>query len=77
MELREYVNRLACIRVKGSESKCFMIESGVRQGSIMSPWLFTVYMGAVIKEVKMGMGQIRVCFLDKNRVETACPCVCK
>ena len=27
-----YVNSLACVRVKGSESKCFRINSGVRQG---------------------------------------------
>ena len=30
--------------------------SGVRQGCIMSPWLFNVYMDAVMKE-KMGMGR--------------------
>ena len=32
-----YVKSLACIRVKGGESKCFRIDSGVRQGCIMSP----------------------------------------
>ena len=26
-----YVNSLACVRVKGSESECFMIDSGMRQ----------------------------------------------
>ena len=49
-----YVNSLVCIRVKGSEIKCFRIGSGVRQGGIMSTWLFNVYMDAVVKEVKMG-----------------------
>ena len=34
-----YVYRLACIIVKGGESECFRIESGVGQGCIMSPWL--------------------------------------
>ena len=38
----------------------FRIESGVRQGCIMSPWLFNVYM----KDVKMGMGRRGVSFLE-------------
>ena len=41
-----YVNSLACVRVKG-----------VRQGCIMSLWLFNVYIHIVMKEVKMGMGR--------------------
>ena len=28
-----------------------------RQWCIMSPWLFNVYMDAVMKEVRMGMGR--------------------
>ena len=43
-----YVNGLACVRVKGGESECFKIDSGVRQVCIMSPWLFNVYMDAVM-----------------------------
>ena len=50
-----YVNSLPFVRVKGGESECFRINSGVRQGCIMSPCLFSVYMDAVM-EVKMGMG---------------------
>ena len=34
----------------------FKIDSGVRQGCIMSPWLFNEYMDAVM-EVKMGIGR--------------------
>ena len=52
-----FVNILACVRVKGGESECFRISSGVRQRCIMSPWLFNVYMNAVMKEVQMGMGR--------------------
>ena len=52
-----YVNSLACVRVKGGESGRFRIDSGVRQGSIMSPRLFSIYMDGVMKEVKMGMGR--------------------
>ena len=49
-----YVNSSACVRVKGAESKQFRIYNGVRQGWIMSPCLFNVYMDGVMKEVKDG-----------------------
>ena len=52
-----YDNSLVCVRVKGGESEWFRIDSGVRQGCIMSPWLFTVYMDTVMEEVKIGMGE--------------------
>ena len=48
-----YINSLACVRVKRGERQCFRIISGVRQGYIMSPRLFNVYMEAVTK-VKRG-----------------------
>ena len=55
-----YVNRLTCFRVKRSESEFFRIERVVRQGCIMFPWIFNVYMNAVMKEGKMGKGKIRL-----------------
>ena len=57
MVSRVYINSLACLRVKRGESECFRIDSGVRQVCIMSPSLFNVYMDAVMKELKMGMGR--------------------
>ena len=54
-----HVNSLGCVRVKGGESECFRIDSGVRQGCIVYPW------DAVIK-VKMGMGRIGVRFLEER-----------
>ena len=50
-----YVDSLACVRVKGGENEWLRIDSKVRQGCIMSPWLFNEYMDAMIEEVKMGM----------------------
>ena len=38
----------------------------LRQGCVMSPWLFNVYMDAVMKEVKMGMRRKRVRFLEEK-----------
>ena len=56
MVSRVYTSQ-ACGRVKGGESECFRINSGVRYECIMSTWPFNVYMDAVMKEneVKMGM----------------------
>ena len=57
-----YVDSLACVRVKGGMSERLMIDSRVRQGCIMSLWLFNVYMDGVMKEVKMGMVRMGVRF---------------
>ena len=62
-----YVDSSASVRVKGSEREEFMTYSGVRQGGIMSPWLFNVYIDRVMKEVKMGMGRRGVSFLEDER----------
>ena len=36
----------------------------MRQGCIMTPWLFTLYMDGLIKEVKRGMGCRGVRFME-------------
>ena len=38
-----YADSSDCVRVKGDENERFRIGSGVREGCIMSPWLFNVY----------------------------------
>ena len=50
-----YVDSLTYVRVKLGETEWFSRDSGVRQGCSMSLWHINVYMGAVTKEVKMGM----------------------
>ena len=62
-----YVDNSACVRVKGSESERFTINSRVRQECIISPWLFNVYMTGVMKEVKMWMGRRGVRILEDGR----------
>ena len=62
-----YVDSSACVRIKVGESEQSRIDSGVRQGCIMSPWLFNVYMDIVTEEVKMGMGRRGVSFLEDWR----------
>ena len=46
-----YVNRLAYVKVKGYESECFRIDSSMRKGCIMPPWIFNEYMDTVMKGV--------------------------
>ena len=35
-----YVDSSPCVRIKGGDSEWLKIDSGVRQGCIISPWLF-------------------------------------
>ena len=44
-----YVGSSAYVRVNGDESEWFRIDSGVRQGCTMSPWLFNIYIDGVMK----------------------------
>ena len=43
------VDSLAYVKVEGDENERSSIDSWVRQGCIMSPWLLNVYMDAVMK----------------------------
>ena len=73
-----YVDNSACVRVKGGEIEQFRIDSGLRQGCIMFPWIFNVYMDGEMEGVKMGMGRRGVSFLeDGGKVEIAWPLVCR
>ena len=40
---RKYVDCFSLCQSKRGESEQFRIDSGVRQGCIMSPWLFNIY----------------------------------
>ena len=37
-----YVDSRACVRVGNDVSEWFPVNVGLRQGSVMSPWLFNV-----------------------------------
>ena len=47
-----YVNSRACVRVGNEMSEWFDVGVGVRQGCVMSPWLFNLYMDGVVREVE-------------------------
>ncbi len=42
----------ACVMVGGKFSESFAVEVGVRQGCVMSPWLFNIFMDRCIREMK-------------------------
>ena len=48
-----YEGSTACVRVGSDMSESFDVTVGLRQGCVMSPWLFNVYMDGVVREVKM------------------------
>ena len=48
-----YENCRAKVRVNYVESESFSISVGVKQGCVMSPWLFNIFMDGVMKEWKM------------------------
>ncbi len=45
-----------CVRVGGKFSESFLVEVGVRQGCVMSPWLFNGFMDGCMKEMKCKVG---------------------
>ncbi len=46
----------ACVKLNGETSKHFEIKMGLRQGCVMSSWLFNIYMDGVMREVKGKVG---------------------
>ncbi len=48
-----YENASASVWVNGELSASFKVKVGVRQGCVMSPWLFSIYMDGCIREVKV------------------------
>ena len=48
-----YVDSRACVRVGNDVSEWFPVNVGLRQGRVISPWLFNVYMDGVVREVNV------------------------
>ncbi len=48
-----YENASASVRMNGELSESFNVEVGVRQGCVMSPWLFNIYMDGCIRNMKI------------------------
>ncbi len=44
-----------CEERRGEVCESFSVEVGVRQGCVLSPWLFSIYMDGCIREMKVGV----------------------
>ena len=50
-----YVDSRACVQVGNDVSDWFPVNVGLRQGCVMSRWLFNVYMDGVVREVNVSL----------------------
>ena len=46
-----YEDSKACVRVGNEMSEWFPVRVGLRQGCVMSPWFFNLYVDGVVREV--------------------------
>ncbi len=50
----------ACVKISGETREHFEIKVGLRQGCVMLPWLFNIYMDDVMREMKGRVGEVGV-----------------
>ena len=50
-----YVDSRACVQVGNDASEWFPVNVRLRQGCVMSPWLFNVYVDGVVREVNVSV----------------------
>ena len=62
-----YVESEACVRVCRQESDWFGVKVGLRQGCVMSPWLFNVFIDGVMREVQQEVRETGVSLWDASR----------
>ena len=62
-----YNNSEACVRVCRKKSDWFRVKVGLRQGCVMSPWLFNLFMDGVMREVRDRVGDVGVDLWDNVR----------
>ncbi len=57
----------ACVKINGETSEHFEIKVDLRQGCVMSSWLFNIYMDGVMREVKGKVGEVGVELYNEGR----------
>ena len=62
-----YEEASACVKISGETSEHFEIKVGLRQGCVMSPWLFNIYMDGVMREMKGKVGEVGVRMYAEGR----------
>ncbi|MEL7520935.1 MAG: reverse transcriptase family protein, partial [Cyanobacteria bacterium J06553_1] len=62
-----YADSEGSVRVCREESEWFSVKVGLRQGCVMSPWLFNIFMDGVMKEVREKAGDVGANMWDARR----------
>ncbi len=62
-----YEEASAYVRISRQTSEHFEIKVGLRQGCVMSPWLFSIYMDGVMREMKGKVGEVGVRMYSEGR----------
>ena len=62
-----YEKSEACVRVCREEGEWFEVGVGLRQGCVMSPWLFNLFMDAAMKEATEKAGEVGVTMQDERK----------
>ena len=62
-----YVDIISCVRVGNDVSEWFPVNAGLRQGCVMSPCLFNVYMDGVVRQVNVRVLEKGLELLSVNR----------
>ena len=61
-----YAGSKACVRVGSEMSEWFQVRVGLRQGCVMSPWLFNLYIDGVVREVNARVLGRGLKLIDRN-----------
>ena len=64
-----YAGSKACVRVGSEVSEWFQVKVGLRQGCVMSPWLFNLYIDGVVREVNARVLGRGLKLIDRNENE--------
>ena len=64
-----YEKSEVCVRVCREEGEWFEVGVGLRQGCVMSPWLFNLLVDAAVKEVREKAGDAGVTLRDERNIE--------
>ncbi len=59
-----YENASASKWVNSELGESFSVEVGVRQGCVMSPWLFNIYIDGCVREIKVRVDNTNDSFLQ-------------
>ncbi len=62
-----YEEASTCVKISGQTREYFEIKMGLRQGCVMSPWLFNIYRDGVMREMKGRVGEVGVRMYAEGR----------